>query len=460
MAKKFRSSPGIHRLLVANRGEIAVRIIRTCREMGIETVAVYSTADRDSLHVKLADKAVCIGPAPSSQSYLVRENLITAALNTGCEALHPGVGFLSENAGFAALVKEKGLIFIGPDAETIDLLGDKVRARSTAEQFGLAVTPGTKDAVDNAGAGLEAAKALGFPVIIKAAAGGGGKGMRVVRRAEDLAENLSIASREAQANFADGRVFIERYLENPRHVELQILSDGQGKVTILGERDCSVQKNHQKLIEESPSPGVNDEMRERMARGAMGLFRELKYRGAGTIEFLVEGDNFYFMEVNARVQVEHPVSEFVTGVDIIRQQILACTGEGMEIPDGTMSLNGWAVECRINAASPGKITRLDIPGGPGVRFDSFLYSGCTVPPHYDSMVAKLIVHSGLSLADPPQNRERALDKMNRALGELTIEGISTNKNQQQWIINNKVFRSGNFGTAYYESIQKELEHVK
>ena len=459
MVQGSKHPAGIRRILVANRGEIAVRIIRTCREMGIETVAVYSTADRDSLHVKLADEAVCIGPPASSKSYLVRENLIMAALNTGCEALHPGVGFLSENAGFAALVKEKGLVFIGPDAETIDLLGDKVRARSTAEQFGLAVTPGTKDAVDNAEAGLEAAKALGFPVIIKAAAGGGGKGMRVVRSAGDLPENLSIASREAQANFADGRVFIERYLENPRHVELQILSDGRGKVSILGERDCSVQKNHQKLIEESPSPGVNDEMRERMARGAMGLFRELKYRGAGTIEFLVEGDNFYFMEVNARVQVEHPVSEFVTGVDIIRQQILACTGEEMEIPAGALPLNGWAVECRINAASPGKIVRLDIPGGPGVRFDSFLYSGCTVPPHYDSMVAKLIVHSGLSLPEPLQNRDRALDKMNRALGELTIEGITTNKNQQRWIINNRIFRSGNFGTSFYGTIEGELEHV-
>ena len=453
MAQGSKIRPvGIHRLLVANRGEIAVRIIRTCREMGIETVAVYSSADRDSLHVKLADQALCIGPPPSSKSYLVRENLIMAALNSGCEALHPGVGFLSENSGFAALVRKAGLVFIGPDAETIDLLGDKVRARTTAEQFGLPVTPGTKDAVNNDGAALEAAMVLGFPVIIKAAAGGGGKGMRVVRNADELAENLSIASREAESNFADGRVFIERYLENPRHVELQILSDGEGKVAILGERDCSVQKNHQKLIEESPSPGVNDEMRERMAKGATGLFRELRYRGAGTIEFLVEDNNFYFMEVNARVQVEHPVSEFVTGTDIIRQQILACTGQGLEIPDGPLPLSGWAMECRINAFSPGKVTRLDIPGGPGVRFDSFLCSGCTVPPNYDSMVAKLIVHS--------PDREMALAKMNRALGELNIEGIITNKDQQRWIINNPVFRSGNFGTAYYGSIEGELEHVR
>jgi len=441
----------IHRILVANRGEIAVRIIRTCKEMGIETVAVYSTADRDSLHVKLANQAICIGPPPSSKSYLVRENLIMAALNTGCEALHPGVGFLSENSGFAALVREKGLVFIGPEAETIELLGDKVHARSTAERFGLPITPGTREAVDSGGA-LEAAKTLGFPVIIKAAAGGGGKGMRVVHRAEDLAENLNIAVAEAKSNFADGRVFIERYLENPRHVELQLLSDGKGKVSILGERDCSVQKNHQKLIEESPSPGVNDEMRELMIRGASSLFRELKYVGAGTIEFLVEDSHFYFMEVNARVQVEHPVSEFVTGVDIIRQQILACAGEDMEIQDGALPSSGWAVECRINAASPGNITRLDIPGGPGVRFDSFLHTGCTVPPHYDSMVAKLIVHAG--------TRVQALAKMNRALEELNIEGLTTNKTQQQWIVNNKIFQSGNFGTSYYNTVAGELEHVK
>ena len=450
MAQK--SKHRISRILIANRGEIAVRVIRTCREMGIETVAVYSTADKDNLHVKLADQAVCIGPPPSSQSYLLRNNLVMAALNTGCEAVHPGVGFLSENAGFAALVREKGLIFIGPEAETIELLGDKVQARTTAAKYGLPVTPGTKDAVENNTAALQEAMGLGFPVIIKAAAGGGGKGMRIVRSAEELAESLSIASREAESNFADGRVFIERYLENPRHVELQILCDGKGKVSILGERDCSVQKNHQKLIEESPSPGVNDAMRQRMSQGAAGMFADLKYCGAGTIEFLVEDDNFYFMEVNARVQVEHPVSEFVTGVDIIRQQILACIGEEMEIPDGSLPLNGWSVECRINAHSPGKVTRLDIPGGHGVRFDSFLYSGCNVPPHYDSMVAKLIVHS--------ETRDRALDKMSRALGELQIEGINSNIAQQKFMINNNIFRSGNFGTAFYGSIAEEVEHVK
>jgi len=395
---------------------------------------------------------VCIGPPPSAQSYLARNNLVMAALKTGCEAVHPGVGFLSENAGFAALVRENGLIFIGPGAEAIELLGDKVRARTTAEKYGLPTTPGTPDAVNNDSSAIDAAQALGFPVIIKAAAGGGGKGMRIVRRREELPENLAIASREAEANFADGRVFIERYLENPRHVELQILADGKGQVSILGERDCSVQKNHQKLIEESPSPGVNDGMRKRMGEGAARMFRDLNYQGAGTIEFLVSGNDFYFMEVNARVQVEHPVSEFVTGVDIIRQQILGCTGAGMEIPDGTIPLKGWAMECRINALTPGRITRLEIPGGIGVRFDSFLYNGCMVPPNYDSMVAKLIVHG--------ENRDRAIAKMSRALGELVIEGIKTNVKHQHWMVNNAVFCSGNFGTAYYASIEKELEHVK
>jgi len=441
----------IQRLLIANRGEIAVRVIRTCREMGIETVAVYSTADKENLHVKLADHAVCIGPPPSAKSYLVKENLIMAALKTGCQAIHPGVGFLSENADFARAVQKEGLIFIGPDPDVIDLLGDKVQARNTAKKYGLPITPGTEGAVSDPQAAIAAAEQLGFPVIIKAAAGGGGKGMRIDRSAEELPENLAIASREALANFADGTVFIERYLENPRHVELQIIADGQGTVLVLGERDCSVQKRHQKLIEESPSPGVDDDMRTRMAEGAVRMFRELKYRGAGTIEFLVSGKDFYFMEVNARVQVEHPVSEFVTGVDIIRQQILACTEGRLEIDPASVHLNGWSIECRINALSPGKVTRLDIPGGPGVRFDSFLYNGCTVPPHYDSMVAKLIVHG--------PSRERALARMNRALQELVIEGIKTNAAQQRWIINHSTFRSGQFGTAYYGEIEKEVEHV-
>jgi acetyl-CoA carboxylase biotin carboxylase subunit len=452
MLSMGNKTPPVRRILIANRGEIAVRIIRACRELGIQTVAVYSTADKDSLHVRLADQAVCVGPPPAAQSYLVRNNLIMAALNTDCQAVHPGVGFLSENAGFARLVREKGLIFIGPDPEVIELLGDKVIARDTAKRFGLPVTPGTEEAVSDPKAAAALAEEIGFPVIIKAAAGGGGKGMRIVRGEGGLEENLRLASREAEANFADGRVFIERYLENPRHVELQIIADGNGKAAILGERDCTVQKNHQKLIEESPSPGVTEDMRRAMAAGAERMFRELKYRGAGTIEFLVEENNFYFMEVNARVQVEHPVSELVTGTDIIRQQILACTEGRMETDPGAVFIQGWAMECRINALSPGAVTRLEVPGGPGVRFDSFLYAGCKVPPHYDSMVAKLIVHGA--------DRGQALARMNRALDELIIEGIKTNKSRQQYIINHAVFRSGRFGTSYYEKIAKEAEHAR
>jgi acetyl-CoA carboxylase biotin carboxylase subunit len=374
-----------------------------------------------------------------------------AAVNTGCEAVHPGVGFLSENAGFARMVRDKGLIFIGPDPDVIDLLGDKVRARETARRFGLPVTPGSAGPVSTADEAAGVIRELGFPVIIKAAAGGGGKGMRIVRSREELAENLSLASREAEANFADGTVFIERYLENPRHVELQILADGKGSVAVLGERDCSVQRNHQKLIEESPSPGVSGDMRRRMAEGAVRMFREIGYAGAGTIEFLVEGENFYFMEVNARVQVEHPVSEFVTDTDIIRQQILACTEGRMEIAGGELPISGWSIECRINALSPGKITRLEVPGGPGVRFDSFLYNGCTVPPYYDSMAAKLIVHG--------KDRDKALARMSRALEELRIEGIKTNHARQQWIIKHDTFRSGRFGTSFYGEIAGELENA-
>jgi acetyl-CoA carboxylase biotin carboxylase subunit len=363
-----------------------------------------------------------------------------AAFHTGCEAIHPGVGFLSENAEFARLVRDKGFIFIGPDPEVIELLGDKVKARDTAKRFGLPVTPGTEEAVSDVSIARNEARRIGFPVIIKAAAGGGGKGMRIVRKEEELEENLAVAGREAEANFADNRVFIERYLENPRHVELQIIADGEGKVVVLGERDCTVQRSHQKLIEESPSPAVNDEMRRRMSEGAVKMFRELKYRGAGTVEFLVEGKNFYFMEVNARVQVEHPVSEFVSGVDIIRQQILACTGCPMETD--AVRIEGWAIECRINALCPGTVTRLDAPGGPGTRFDSFLYTGCKVPPHYDSMTAKLIVHA--------PDRRQALARMDRALSELKIEGIKTNIDEQRRIINDEIFRGGDFGTSFYE----------
>ncbi len=438
----------IKRLMVANRGEIAVRIIRSCKELGIETVAVYSTADKDALHVHLADIAVCIGPPKSAQSYLSVSALITTAVRTGCEAIHPGVGFLSENSNFAREVKKAGLIWIGPDPDVIDLLGDKVTARDTALKYGLPVTPGSPGPIAKKAEAVAVARKCGYPVIIKAASGGGGKGMRIVWKDDDLEENLTIASNEALANFSDGTVYIEKYLQNPRHVELQVIADGKGSVAILGERDCSVQRNHQKLIEESPSPGVTPSMREAMSSGARNLFSSLKYCGAGTIEFLVVGEEFYFMEVNARIQVEHPVSEFVTGTDLIREQILVCCGQPMTIDPDNVSLFGWSIEARINALSPGKVTRLDVPGGPGVRFDSFLYTGATVSPHYDAMVGKLIVHDS--------DRQKALTKLLRAMDELKIDGVPVNTETQKKILSSAIFRSGQFGTGIYAQLEASL----
>ena len=434
----------IKRLLIANRGEIAVRIIRGCRELGIETVAVYSTADKDNLHVKMADKAVCIGPAPSSKSYLNANAIITAALRTDCQAIHPGVGFLSENSDFARDIEKAGLIWIGPDPKTIEMLGDKVQARATALKAGLPITPGSDGAIDNEKDAIAVAEKCGLPVIIKAASGGGGKGMRIVWKKEDLAENIKIASTEALANFADGTIYIEKYMVNPRHVELQILADGKGNVSVLGERDCSMQKNHQKLIEESPSPAVSQEMRQKMTEGAVKLFSDLNYRGAGTIEFLVSGNDFYFMEVNARIQVEHPVSEFVSGIDIIREQIRVCDGQNLEVNPENVELKGWAMEARINARTPGKITNLQIPGGPGIRFDSFIYQGYSVLPHYDSMIAKLIAYD--------TDRNRVIQKLLCALDELVVDGIQTNIEEQKQILKSKQFVDGNFGTSLYSEL--------
>ncbi len=434
----------IKKLLIANRGEIAVRVMRACRELGIETVAVYSSADKESLHVKMADRAVCIGAPPSSKSYLSAAAHITAALATGCDAVHPGVGFLSENADFARQVQDAGLIWIGPAPETISLLGDKVQARATAAAHGLPVTPGSEGAVLDEKEAAKIANSCGYPVIIKAASGGGGKGMRIVYEEKDLAENLKIASSEALANFADGAVYIEKYLENPRHVELQVLGDGKGRVAVLGERDCSAQKNHQKLIEESPSPAVSPEMRKKMCNGALSLFSALQYRGAGTIEFLVSGGDFFFMEVNARVQVEHPVSELVTSSDIIRDQIGVCAGLDMEAAEGINELKGWAIEARINARAPGLIKSITVPGGPGTRFDTFVYAGYSVVPFYDSLLAKLIAYDS--------SRERAIRRLLRALGELQIEGVPTNIEEQKAILSSDKFLSGDFGTGLYAEL--------
>ena len=436
----------IRSLLIANRGEIAVRVIRTCREMGIRAVVVHSEADKHSLAVRMADQAVCIGPPSSKQSYLNSRNVVTAAVLSRCEAVHPGYGFLAENSQFARDVKEAGLIFIGPEPEVIDLLGDKIQARKSAMKAGMPVTPGTEDPVATEAEALQAAEKIGYPIMIKAAAGGGGKGIRIVRDAESLGGMFKIASHEAETAFSDGRLYLERYLENPRHVEIQLVADSKGNVVHLGERDCSVQQNHQKLVEESPSPGVTPEMREKMGADAVRLFKNLKYTGAGTIEFLVQGNEYFFMEVNARVQVEHPVTEAITGVDIIKEQIRACVGEALTVSQKNIVLHGYAMECRINAKAPGKATLYLPPGGFRVRVDSFLYTGCEVVPYYDSMLAKVIVHA--------ENRAEGITRMERALSEFILEGVPTNIEMQKQILANPVFRKGQFGTGLLADILK------
>jgi len=438
----------ISSILIANRGEIAVRIVRACRELGIRSVLAYSEADRGSLGVAMADEAICVGPPAAKDSYLNVTNLISAAVHANCDAIHPGVGFLSENASFAREVREAGLIFIGPPAETIALLGDKVQAKRTAVERGVPVIPGSAGSLDDGDAALRAAEEIGFPVIIKAASGGGGKGMRICRSAEELPGTIAIASAEAEKSFSDGTVYLEKYLESPRHVEVQVLADSQGTVVHLGERDCSVQENHQKLLEESPSTAVDEEMRSRMGEDAIRLFSSLDYIGAGTIEFLVAEGKHYFMEVNARVQVEHPVTEMVTGVDIIAEQIRAAAGEPLSITQDDVDLRGYALECRVNATAPGTVTRFHPPGGFGVRVDTFLRTGATVPPFYDALVAKLIVHG--------RDRREGLARMDRALAEFEIEGVPTNLATQRDIVNSRVFAGGRFGTDALAAIRKEL----
>lgn len=435
----------IRSLLIANRGEIGVRIIRTCREMGIKTVAVYSKADQDALHVQMADEAYCIGPPASSESYLKMESLITVAANAQCDGIHPGVGFLSENADFARLVRENGITFIGAEADVIKSLGDKVEAKRIAQKLNIPTIPGSKEALNGQPEkAAELAASMGYPVIIKAAAGGGGRGMRIVEAEKDLAMALKIAANEAERNFADGTVYMEKYLAGPRHVEVQVLGDSSGNILHLGERDCSVQKNHQKLLEESPSTVVSPEMREQMGRDAVRLFEHLNYVGAGTIEFLVYEDQYYFMEVNARIQVEHPVTEMISNVDIVRQQILACTGQKMEVTQADIELRGYALEARINALTPGKVRRFDPPLGLMTRVDTFLYSGCTVSPYYDSMVAKVIVQA--------RTREEGIKRMERSLAELVIEGIEVNVGEQLTVLRSKPFCRGKFGTDIYGKI--------
>lgn len=436
----------IKSLLIANRGEIAVRIIRTCQEMGIKTVAVYSEADAHALHVRMADSAVCVGPPNSRDSYLNMSNLISSAVLKGCDAIHPGVGFLAENAAFARLVEHAGLIFIGPSPEVIELLGDKVKAKETAKKYHVPGIPGFDGSVDHE-TSAAAAESIGFPVIVKAAAGGGGKGMRIVWNKESLSESLRIASHEAEMAFSDGRVYLEKYLDNPRHVEIQLLGDDHGNVIHLGERDCSIQQNHQKLVEESPSPGVTQEMRKHMGRDAVRLFKNLGYCGAGTIEFLVQDNKYYFMEVNARVQVEHTVTEMVTGIDIIKEQIRTCTGEALSYSQSDVKLEGYAIECRINATAPGKVEEFMPPGGFKVRCDSFLTPGYVVPPYYDALVAKVLAAG--------EDRADGIRRMERVLSEFHLVGFPVNVEMQRKIISHPLFKKGQFGTSILPELLKE-----
>ena len=446
----------IRKLLIANRGEIAVRIIRACREMGIEAVAVYSEADKDSLHTQLADEAVCIGPGASAKSYLNMESIISAAIISGADAIHPGFGFLSENARFAQICEQCNLIFVGPPSQVIQNLGNKQIARNTMEAAGVPVIPGTTEAILDVQTGAREADRIGYPVIIKAALGGGGKGMRTAFSPEEFELAFLTAQKESQIAFGDGTMYIEHFVEHPRHIEFQILADSQGNVVHLGERDCSIQRNHQKMIEESPSMAVSEELRNQMGMAAVKAAKAAHYVNAGTIEFLLEKTGkFYFMEMNTRIQVEHPVTEWVTGIDLIKEQIKIADGQRLKLQQKDIKITGHAIECRINAEnpkknfrpSPGKITDVHFPGGEGVRVDSAIYTGYEVPPYYDSMLAKLIVHA--------DDREEAIRKMRSALGEVIIEGVDTNIDYQYEILNHKKFISGDIDVEFIGGMMNE-----
>lgn len=443
----------IRKLLIANRGEIAVRIIRACREMGIETVAVYSEADREALHTKLADEAICIGPAESADSYLNMEQLISATILSGADAIHPGFGFLSENATFAKLCEKCKITFVGPNSQTIASLGNKQEARNTMIAAGVPVIPGSEEPVYTPERGQELAQEIGYPVMIKAALGGGGKGMRVARNEQEFTQAFRTAQTETKNAFGDERMYIERFIENPRHIEFQILADQQGNVIHLGERDCSIQRNHQKMIEESPSAALSQELRERMGQTAVQAAKAANYQNAGTIEFLLEEDgSFYFMEMNTRIQVEHPVTECVTGIDLIKAQLEIASGLPLSYTQEEITLQGHAIECRINAEnpkknfrpSPGKITDVHFPGGKDIRVDSAIYNGYTIPPYYDSMIAKLIVWG--------ETREDAIRKMQSALGELVIEGVDTNIDYQYEILHHPDYQKGQIHVGFIEQM--------
>ena len=440
----------LKKVLIANRGEIALRILRACRELGIKTVAVHSTADRDLKHVRLADESVCIGPPRSSESYLNIPAIISAAEVTGADAIHPGYGFLSENADFAERVESSGFIFIGPRADTIRLMGDKISAKEAMVTAGVPCVPGSDGAVpDDADECLIMAERIGYPVIIKATGGGGGRGMRVVNKAEDLIDSIAMTRAEAKTAFGNDVVYMEKFLQHPRHIEFQVLADAYGNAIHLCERDCSIQRRHQKVVEEAPAPGITPEQRAFMGERVAEACRRINYRGAGTFEFLYENGEFYFIEMNTRLQVEHPVTELITGVDLVKQQLLVAAGHPLSLKQSDIKPHGHAIECRINAEdpdtfapSPGKITRYHVPGGLGVRVDSHIYADYTVPPYYDSMIGKLIVFG--------EDRETAINRMHGALSEMVVEGIKTNIPLQTRIMEDAAFRIGGADIHYLE----------
>lgn len=439
----------IKKVLIANRGEIAVRIIRACRELGIQTVTVYSTADRHALHAKIADESVCIGPPATKDSYLNAAALIEACKMTGADAIHPGFGFLSENADFADLCKENGIEFIGPNSRSIRMLGDKASAKETMKAAGVPVIPGSDGAVPDMATARLLCKEIGCPLMVKASAGGGGRGIRLVERPEDLEAAITAAKQEALNFFGDDSVYMEKFIVNPKHIEFQILADKKGNTVYLGERDCSMQRRNQKVLEETPSPIMDEDLRRRMGHAAVAAAKACGYFNAGTIEFLVDANrNFYFMEMNTRIQVEHPITEAVTGIDLVKQQIKIASGEELPFTQNDIAIKGHSIECRINAEtpemnfrpSPGRINALHIPGGPGIRIDSSVYQGYTITPYYDSMIAKLIVYA--------PTREEAIAKMKWALAEFIVEGVDTNIDFQLSLIRDSVFESGNYDIGY------------
>ena len=444
----------INKILIANRGEIAVRIIRACKEMNVKTVAVYSEVDKDAMHVKLADEAICIGPANSSKSYLNFKNIIEAANITGADAIHPGFGFLSENSQFAKICEESNIKFIGPNYKVIEMMGNKSNAKELMKNAGVPVVPGSDGSVKGLKDAIKIANEIGYPIMLKAAAGGGGKGIRIVNVPEELESNYNIVKQEAKLSFNDDEIYIEKFIKNPRHVEIQILADEHGNVIHLGERDCSIQRRNQKVIEETPSTAIDDKLRNKMGEAAIKAVKASGYTSCGTIEFLVDSDkNFYFMEMNTRIQVEHPITEERTGIDIVKAQIRVSAGEPLKIKQKDIKFNGYSIECRINAENPdknfrpcpGTITGVILPGGNGVRVDTAIYSGYTIPSNYDSMIAKIITHG--------DTRNEAISKMKRALEETVIEGVDTNIDFLFKIIKNPNFIRGNFDTSF---IEKEI----